>query len=129
MNEKDDKNFLVPHVAGKVGCVPRQCPAKSSNVCDMAYPKKPYGYTRKTEKIEWLENKPFKAGLSLSHLYSSAQGTTCQAVLHNTEKGYEYVMREKDFVHLLKTLPAISGVFVGEWVFRKNGRYISISQA
>lgn len=126
---KDDKDFLVPHVVGKHGCVPRQCPAKTSTECDMAYPNKGYGYTRKTEPIEWKENKPFQAGLSLSHLYSSSQSTSCQAVLHNTETGYEYVMKEEDFVKLLKTLPAVAGVFVGEWIFRKSGRYISIAQA
>lgn len=130
MSEKDDKNFLVPNVKGKHGCVPRQCPAKDAVTCEVAYMTGlVHGYrqyTSKTETIEWLENRPFKAGLSLSHLYSTAQSSQCQAVLHNTETGYEYVMKEEDFVKLLKTLPAIAGVFVGEWVFRKSGRYISI---
>jgi len=130
MTEKDDKNFLVPHVVGKHGCVPRQCPKKDSETCDMAHPNiGGYGYIRKSEPIEWKENKPFKAGLSLSHLYSSNQSTSCQAVLHDTENGYEYVMKEEDFVQLLKTLPAIAGVFVGEWVFRKSGRYLSVCLA
>lgn len=130
MANKDDKDFLVPHVVGKHGCVPRQCPKKDSETCEMAYKRKGgYGYDRVIEQIEWKENKPFKAGLSLSHLYSSSQSTSCQAVLHNTETGNEYVMKEEDFVQLLKTLSAIAGVFVGEWIFRKSGRYISISQA
>ena len=130
MANKDDKDFLVPHVVDRHGCVPRQCPKKDSETCSMAFANKNgYGYTTKTVKIEWKENKPFKAGLSLSHLYSSNQSSNCQAVLHNTETGSEYVMKEADFVQLLKTLPAIAGVFVGEWVFRKSGRYISITQA
>jgi len=127
MSEKDDRDFLVPHVVGKFGCVPRQCPEKGATSCNVAVPNKPYQF--ESQNIEWLENKPFKAGLSSSHLYSSNQSNNCQAVLHDTEKGYEYVMREDDFVHLLKTLPAIAGVFVGEWIFRKSGRYISIAQA
>lgn len=130
MSQKYERDFLVPHVSGKIGCVPRQCPAANSTVCEMAYSTgSPYGYTRRKESIEWRENKPFKAGLSLSHLYSSSQSISSQAVLHDTEKGYEYVMKEKDFVHLLKTLPAVAGVFVGEWIFIKSGRYISISPA
>jgi len=110
-------DFLVPHVR-YIGNVPRECPAQNAKTTL-------YGQ----EPIMWLENKPFKAALVFDRLYSNTNSIGCQAVLKDAEKDYSYVMNEDDFYQLIKTLPAVAGVFVGEWISVKSGRYISIKQA
>lgn len=114
---KDKMDFMVPHIR-YVGNVPRECPAQNAKFTL-------YGQ----EPVMWLENKPFKAALVFDRLYSNNNSIACQAVLKDAEKGYPYVMNEDDIYQLIKTLPAVAGVFVGEWIFVKSGRYISIKQA
>lgn len=81
--------------------------------------------------ILWKPNEPIKAALKFSHFYVSQTGGSMSAVLKNTADGYNrtYYCREKDFAKLLKVTPAIAGVFVTEWKFRRAGRFIFVLEA
>lgn len=108
-------DFLVPHVGGD-GNVPFHCPAKDKT-------------EERGRPIVWKANKSFKVGLEFVNMYSSQSSTNIFAVMRNAATDAKYKMREDDFKKLLKNTPAIAGIFVGEWRFRKKGRYISICEA
>lgn len=127
MNTEYD--FPVPYMGDvEKRQVPFQCPAKGVTetsywrcVNDM--------FVTTNELVTWKENKPFKVGLEFVNMYSTGQSTKIFAVMKNAATDAQYNMRQDDFKRLLRNTPAIAGIFVGEWRFRKLGRYISVCEA
>lgn len=83
------------------------------------------------EPIMWKPNKPIKAALKFVGFYVAERSSSMSAILQSTTDKFErkYFCRSTDFAKLLKTTPAIAGVFVTEWKFRRCGRHIFILEA
>lgn len=118
MNTKDPQlDILVPHLGANMN-VPHKAPKK--------------GLTELNgQPIMWKENKPFKAALRFSGFYVAKRSASMSAILKSTTGEYErtYYCKKQDFEKLLKSTPAIAGVFVTEWKFRRAGRFIFICEA
>jgi len=110
-------DFLVPHI-GKLMNVPESAPRKGLTELNGT-------------PIMWKSNDPIKAALRFVRFFVARTGGSMQAILKNTENGLDrrYYCKCKDFEKLIKSTPAIAGVFVTEWRFRRSGRNIYILEA
>lgn len=100
---KEEFNFKVPHIMHE-GAIPNRSPR--------SYEKMVNGLP-----ILWRENEPFKAAFKYIQIFTKTQ--VIQILFEDTGTGVERYMLEDDFGRLIKSVPAIDGVFVGQWRFRK----------
>lgn len=115
MSSDPELNFLVPHV-GKIMEVPDSAPKKGLTELD-------------GEPIFWEENIPRKAALKFIRVWTAGTSRSWGAIFENTATGHRYQMKGKDFNKLIVSTPAVAGVFVTEWKFRRCGRHIYICEA
>lgn len=119
--------FLIPYK--KDGSVAWEYPSKGVNTYCENYKYNPTTkqYDFETKEFEWKENKPFKAGLKFVTITRGA--SSVRFVVENTETKARYQFRGIDFTQFMKKTTWIFGVCLGEWKFRKQGKYISIIPA
>ena len=122
-------NFLVPYYGDvEKSQVPWRCPKKAATegeYCRLINDR----FVTTPELITWEENKPFKVGLEFVSMYTTGRNGSIFAVLKNAATDAQYNMRQDDFLLLIRNTPAIAGIFVGAWRFRKLGQYISVCEA
>lgn len=97
-------DFKIPHIMHD-GAIPNKYPGEHAREVDGL-------------PILWKENKSFEAAFEFINIWTRQNEVYIR--LKNTATGIVRCMLNDDFEKLIKSVPAVNGIFVGNWRFRKR---------
>lgn len=95
--------------------MPWQCPKEAKKISYYDYVNNRYCNNL---KVEWKENKPFKAAFEIKRFTGSSD--TTQIIVQHTETEELFYIRDGDFLNALKKSACTFGVLLGEWKVRRT---------